>query len=80
VLREDHHGGSKDIRVRPSQERDPMPDLTRVAQPAARLGRPVPIRPYPTLNAAIRTIGRHAPLDTALSALPAILLESLRHG
>jgi hypothetical protein len=57
-----------------------MPDLTRVVRTAARLGRPVPIRPYPTLNAAIRTMGRHTPLDTALPTLPAILSEKLRHG
>jgi hypothetical protein len=57
-----------------------MPDLTRVVRPAARFGRPVPIQPYPTLNAAIRTIGRHTLLDTALPTLPTILLEKLRHG
>jgi hypothetical protein len=57
-----------------------MPDLIRVAQTAARIRRPVPICSPPTLNTAIRAIGRHTLLDTALSALPASILESFRHG
>jgi hypothetical protein len=40
----------------------------------------MPIRPHPTFDAAIRVIGRHAPLDIAVSALPASLSEHPRHG